>query len=421
MRYTAPKGAKDILPEQIGPWEAMERLFLRLAADYGYRQIRTPIYERTELFTRGIGDATDIVQKEMFSFTDRGGRSLTLRPELTAGTVRAFLEHNLAGEGPLSKLCYLGPAFRQERPQAGRYQQFTQYGVECFGSHDPATDAEVIDLALAFVEAAGMEQVRVLLNSIGCPECRPVYREALRTAIGDRRAELCPTCQERLARNPLRVLDCKSPQCQAALAEVPFTADHLCPACAEHFAAVQRYLTGLGRPFELAPRLVRGLDYYTNTVFEVVASGLGAQDAILGGGRYDGLIETCGGPSTPGVGFAGGMERLLLALAAAGRSPQVEKGIAVFLAPLGTAAKEAAVRLAHELRLAGLRTDLDYLDRSLKAQLREADRQGARFAVILGEQELARRVATVKALKGGGQVEVALDELLPHLGRELGM
>ncbi len=420
MRYTAPKGTKDILPDQVGPWEAMERLFLRLAADYGYRQIRTPICERTELFARGIGDATDIVQKEMFTFTDRGGRSLTLRPELTAGTVRAYLEHNLAGEGPLSKLCYLGPAFRQERPQAGRYQQFTQYGVECFGSRDPAADAEVIDLALAFVEAAGMEQVRVLLNSIGCPECRPAYRTALRAAVRDREGELCPACRERLARNPLRMLDCKSPQCQAALAGAPAAADHLCPACAGHFAAVQGYLTSLGRRYELAPRLVRGLDYYTNTVFEVVAAGLGAQDAILGGGRYDGLIELCGGPATPGVGFAGGMERLLLALAAAGNPPQAEREMAVFLVSLGAAAKERAVRLAHELRAAGFCADLDYLDRSLKAQLREADRQGARFAVILGEQELAREAATVKPLKGGEQVEVALGDLLPYLRRELG-
>ncbi|MGE5549218.1 MAG: histidine--tRNA ligase [Bacteroidota bacterium] len=419
MRFSAPKGTKDILPAQSGAWHMLERLFLRLAELYGYRELRTPIFERTELFARGIGDATDIVQKEMFTFLDRGDRSLTLRPELTAGAVRAYLEHNLAGEGSLTKLCYLGPAFRQERPQAGRYQQFTQYGIECFGSRDPALDAETIDLALAFVQEAGLPETHLRLNSIGCSTCRPLYREALLKVLGDRRAQLCATCRERVERNPLRVLDCKSPSCQEALAKAPATVDHLCAECAEHFAAVQRCLTALGRRFSLDPRLVRGLDYYTNTVFEVVAAGLGAQNAILGGGRYDGLIETCGGPPTPGVGFAGGFERLLLALSSAGRLPQAESGPGVFLAPLGPAAKEVAVRLAREIRASGIRADLDYFGRSLKAQLREGDRQGARAAVIIGADELAQGMATVRWLVDGSQTQVDLAGVVAYLRQEM--
>lgn len=415
MRYTAPKGTRDVLPDEAEVWEGLERLFHSLAARYGYREVRTPIFERTELFLRGLGEATDIVQKEMFTFTDRGGRSLTLRPELTAGAVRAFLEHNLAGEGPVCKLRYLGPAFRQERPQAGRYQQFTQYGVECFGSRDPATDAEVIDLALAFVSRAGLATVELRLNSIGCPVCRPAYRTLLLAFLEAHAGDLCPICRERMAKNPLRILDCKSPACRAVVAEAPLTVEHLCPDCAEHFEAVKGYLAALGRSFTLAPHLVRGLDYYTNTVFEVIAPGLGAQDAIIGGGRYDGLIETCGGPPTPGVGFAGGFERLVLALAAAGATPERKRSGLVFLAPLGAGGKELAVRLAHEMRLAGLQADLDYLGRSLKAQLREADRQGARVVVILGDDELARGAAAVKWLDGTGQEEIDLSVLVAYL------
>lgn len=420
MRYNAPKGTNDILPDRSGAWRALEQLFFRQADLYGYREIRTPIFERTELFTRGIGRDTDIVQKEMFTFLDRGERSLTLRPELTAGAVRSYLEHNLPGEGPLAKLSYLGPAFRQERPQAGRYQQFTQYGVECFGGRNPALDAEVIDLALAFVNAAGLTETRLLLNSIGCPVCRPRYREALLAALGARRANLCPTCRERMDRNPLRVLDCKVPSCREALADAPSMADFLCPDCAGHFAAVRRLLEALDRPYTLAPRLVRGLDYYTNTVFEVTAQGLGAQDAILGGGRYDGLIEACGGPPTPGVGFAGGLERLVLALESAGRPPEGPDRPLFYLAPLGEEAMESAVQLARDLRRAGLAADLDYLDRSLKAQLREADRRGARAAIILGQEELREGSVAVKWLDGREQTRVAMGELVGYLPRELG-
>lgn len=415
MRYQAPKGTNDILPARSGGWRALEQLFLRQADLYGYREIRTPIFERTELFARGIGDDTDIVQKEMFTFLDRGARSLTLRPELTAGAVRAYLEHNLPGEGPLSKLSYLGPAFRQERPQAGRYQQFTQYGVECFGSRHPGLDAEVIDLALAFVQAAGLTATTLLLNSIGCPSCRPRHREALLAALGARRAELCPTCRARMDRNPLRVLDCKVPSCREALADAPSMAEYLCADCADHFAAVQRHLEALGRPFTLAPRLVRGLDYYTNTVFEVAAEGLGAQNSILGGGRYDGLIETCGGQPTPGVGFAGGMERLMLALESAGRTPSGMAQPLYYLAPMGDEAMDGAVRLAGDLRRAGLAVDLDYLGRSLKAQLREADRRGARAAILLGQDELREEAVTVKWLDGREQARVSRGELAGYL------
>lgn len=415
MRYAAPKGTKDILPAQSGLWQANEYLFLHIAATYGYREIRTPIFEKTELFARGLGDATDVVQKEMFTFMDRGERSLTLRPELTAGVVRAYLEHSLSGEGPLCKLAYLGPAFRQERPQAGRYQQFTQYGVESFGSHDPSLDAEVIDLALAFIKTSGLNQVKLLLNSIGCAECRPLYRQALLKAVGERVRELCPTCQDRLVRNPMRVLDCKSPVCQSVLAGVPSTTDHLCTACSEHFQMVQRRLYELGIEYTLTPRLVRGLDYYTNTVFEAVAGGIGAQDAILGGGRYNGLIEACGGPGTPGVGFAGGMERLFLALAAGGDASQTSAGPSVFLVSLGDEAKTAAFRMAHELRQSGLATEMDYLNRSLKAQMREADRQGAKAAVIIGEEELGRGTATVRWLEGKHQAEVEIAQVTAYL------
>lgn len=416
---TAPRGTADILPADARRWHELEEAARAIFEAYGYGEIRTPIFEHTELFQRGIGEATDVVDKEMYTFVDRGDRSLTLRPEGTAGVVRAFLEHNMDKGALPVKLYYMGPMFRYERPQAGRARQFHQLGAECLGTMDPAADAEMIRMLATLLKRVGVTGFEVLINSIGCPRCRPAYVERLRVHLRDRQEQLCASCRERYTRNPLRLLDCKRESCRRLTEDVPLLVDSLCEECADHFQQVRAYLDDFALAYRLAPRLVRGLDYYTKTVFEVVSSDLGAQDALGGGGRYDGLVEALGGPAMPGVGFAAGMERILLVMAKhrpAPASPPVD----VMIAHHGTAGRRVAVRLAGEWRDAGLRVEIDYMGRSLRAQMKQADRLGARVVVLIGEDEASRGVVRVRDMATGDEREMQAKAVFESLMRKGG-
>ena len=409
--FQAPKGTYDVLPGT--PFLHARDGLLEPARLAGYRYVEAPVFEDTELFARGVGASTDVVTKEMYTFTDRGGRSLTLRPEGTAGVVRAVLEHQLhQGQLPI-KLRYSGPMFRAERPQKGRFRQFQQSGIEAVGVTDPALDAEVVALAWEGYRRLGLRQVRLLLTSLGDAACRPAYREEL-TAFLDG-LDLDDATRERVRLNPLRVLDDKRPEVQALLADAPLVVDRLCEACAEHHRGVVDALGRLGVPFEPAPRLVRGLDYYLRTTFEFVHDGLGAQSALGGGGRYDGLSESIGGPPLPGIGWALGIERTLLALEAEGVQVPQDDSLAVFVVPLGAAAKDWAVGTVGKLRARGVACDLAYGDRGLKGAMKAADRSGARWAVVVGDRDLQAGVVQLKDLSDGSQTAVPLDDLLEKL------
>ncbi len=408
---TRPRGTNDILPEETELWWKLEEQIRRVCHIYGYGELRTPMFEHTELFQRGIGDTTDIVEKEMYTFIDRGQRSLTLRPEGTAPVVRAFLENKL-DSGPLPvKVFYYGPMFRYERPQSGRYRQFTQFGFEALGSDDPLLDAESIALPLELYQACGLTGFEVELNSIGCFQCRGSYRKELLAYFEPRKEQLCNSCQSRLYRNPLRLLDCKAEACRQIIAEAPDIREHLCPDCAAHFQEVRNYLDTLGIIYRINPRLVRGFDYYSRTVFEVIYADLGAQDAIGAGGRYDGLVEECGGRPTPAVGFAVGVERLLLALKAQQKLEFTPSHPAAYLVHFGGKTKVEAARIAHELRKRGLWVEIDYLDRSMRAQMKAADRLKSRHVLILGDQELAARQVLVRNMGDGEQKLYNLEDL----------
>jgi len=417
MRYRRPRGVNDILPDEVEQWQRAETAFRRLCKRYRYREIRTPVFEQTGLFTRTVGEESDIVRKEMYTFEDKGGHSLTLRAEGTAPTVRAFIENNLQGQDRerLVKLYYIAPIFRYDRPQAGRYRQHHQAGVEAIGSSNPAVDAEVIDLALAFYQAMGLEGVQLRLNSVGCPKCTPAYVETLKAALGAHVEELCPDCQRRYERNPLRILDCKQPACRRITEQVPKLLDMLCDECREHFEGLVAALDLLGIEYVLDPQIVRGLDYYTKTAFEFVCKGLGAQDSIGGGGRYDGLVEQCGGEPTPGVGFGIGLERVLLARKALGLEEGEPAREGVLVAALNDEAWAEAIKLTSELRDAGIIADLDYRRRSLRSQLRFANSEGFAATVILGEDELAKGVVVVRNMQTGEQQQVARTDAVEYL------
>jgi len=405
------KGTHDILPEEQGPWQRLRRVVEDNLPLYGYREIATPMFEATELFERSVGVATDIVEKEMYTFADAKGRRISLRPEGTAGVVRALVSNGRLREHPLDKLYYFGPMFRRERPQKGRFRQFHQFGVEAIGEAGPTLDVEVIALLMRLLEAVDVTDVALQLNSVGCPDCRPGYREILVAALQERADRLCGDCQRRIVTNPLRVFDCKVPTCGAALAGVPLLLDHLCGACAEHLGRVEAGLAVLAIAYQINPRLVRGLDYYTRTAFEVVSGALGAQAAVAAGGRYDGLVEELGGPPTPAIGFAIGLERLIELMAAEELAPS----LAVYVAALGAAAQERGLQLADALRRAGLSCELDHGNRSLKAQLKRADRLGARKVVILGDAELATGEVVVRDLTESQQQTVSLADLVNTL------
>lgn len=411
----ALRGTQDILPQDAYKWNYMENTIRELCARYGYGEIRTPMFEATELFQRGIGDTTDVVTKEMYTFKDRGGRSITLRPENTASAVRAYLEHKLYGDQQVHKFFYIGSMFRYDRPQAGRFREFHQFGVEVMGADSPAADAEVISLAYTLFQQLGLKDLVLHINSIGCGKCRPVYRQKLIDYFKADKDQLCDDCQERLEKNPLRVLDCKEDGAKDLVKEAPNITDYLCEDCQKKFDAVKQYLTALGISYEVNPRLVRGLDYYTNTAFEIQYTPLGAQSAICGGGRYDGLVEEVGGPHTPSVGFAVGLERLLLALEMQNLIPQPTKPKHVYIAALGQDAIAEGMKIQQALRERGIRADLDLQGRSLKGQMKQAGKSGADYTVIIGSDELAKGKAAVKSMAEGSQAYISFDEVSSYI------
>ena len=416
MDYQSIRGTRDILPGEVEEWQFVEGVFRDVCRRYCYAEIRTPVFEQTELFVRSVGEETDIVRKEMYTFEDRGGRSLTLRAEGTAPVVRAYVQHGLQGQaGRLVKLYYIVPIYRYDRPQKGRLREHHQAGMEAIGSADPALDAEIIDMALTFWREIGISGCRVMLNSVGCPECWPGYREKLESFVADRVGEMCSDCQRRYETNMRRILDCKQEKCRALTADAPTQVEHLCEECREHFDAVQSALRAMDISFELDPRIVRGLDYYTKTAFEVVHDALGAQDSIGGGGRYDGLVADCGGKPTPGVGAGLGLERALLVCEALGVAAPRGEAQSCFVAALGDAARDRAVALTSALRKAGIPVDMAREAKSLRSQLREADSRAFRYSAILGEDELARGVVTLRCMNTGEQREVAMHELAREL------
>ncbi|EGL81642.1 Histidyl-tRNA synthetase [Caldalkalibacillus thermarum TA2.A1] len=411
MTIRIPRGTADILPGEVEKWHYIENKIRDLCRRFNYAEIRTPIFEHTELFQRGVGETTDIVEKEMYTFIDKGDRSITLRPEGTAAVVRAYVEHKLYADPKQPvKLYYIGPMFRYERPQAGRMRQFTQFGIEAIGSKDPLLDAEVIAMAMQFYAELGLTGLRLELNSVGCQNCRPKHREALVAFLEEVKEELGPEDRSRLERNPLRVLDSKDPKTQELTKNAPSILDYLCEDCRPHFEAVQRYLDELNIPYVINPRLVRGLDYYTQTAFEIMVEGIGAIGTICGGGRYNGLVAEIGGQDKPGIGFALSIERLLLALEKQGIELPVTDGLDCFVVTLGEAAKRQGFKLVHQWRKAGLKVEQDFLDRGLKGQLKSADRYQAKYAAIVGEDELAKGVVVLKNLATGEQQEYAYAE-----------
>jgi len=414
-KYRAPRGTHDVLPDEIPEWRFVEETFRRICSLYGYREIRTPAFEDTDLFVRSVGEASDIVMKQMYTFTDPSGESYTLRPEGTAPTVRAYIQHNLGYGMPLVKLFYIAPIFRYERPQAGRYRQHHQAGAEAIGSGDPAVDAEVITLGVDFLSELGIDGYEIHINSVGCPSCRPAYRKALTDYAMSLKDELCDDCKRRLVTNPLRMLDCKEEKCRALMVSAPSIFSYLCRECLSHYEAVLRYLDAIGIEYVRDDKLVRGLDYYTKTTFEFLHPSLGAQSAVLAGGRYDGLVEECGGKPTPGIGFGCGIERVLLLRQSANMRCTEDSIVDVFVCVVGEPAKQFAFSLLRRLRLSGIRADMDYFDRSLKAQLRFADKLGAKYSIIIGDEELSNGFATVRAMKLSKQEKVPLEKLVDYL------
>lgn len=415
-KYKAPRGTQDVLPEVSWRWQRLEAAFRDTCRRYGYAEIRTPLFEETDLFHKGTGEGTEIVTKQMYTFEDRGGRSLTLRPEGTPSVVRAFLEHNLGARSGTQKFYYIAPIFRYERPQAGRYRQHTQLGVEAIGAPGPEIDAEVIALYHDFLGDIGLQGAVTHISSIGCPTCRPVLSTALREFFAPELAELCDFCQARYESNPLRILDCKVPADVEACQRAPSASDHLCDECREHFAGVRTQLDALAIPYEVDPTIVRGLDYYSRTAFEVIHPGLGAKDVIMGGGRYDGLAEMLGGPSTPGIGFGSGLERLLLALGDSDARP----GPDLYVAAASPEARDPAFALAIEARRAGLSAEIDYSQRSLKAQMKAANRLGTRVVALIGEDEQKANTVTLRNMVTGDQTSVSRAEAIPAIKKILG-
>lgn len=413
MEIKAPKGTKDILPAETQKWDRFFADVERVFKNYGYGRIETPVFESEALFVRAIGESTDIVNKEMYAFEDKGGRRIALRPEETAGVVRAFIEHKMyVGQG-LTKTYYKGPMFRYERPQGGRQRQFWQVGVEALGSADPSLDAEVIDLAMACLKAAGLSGLTLKLNSVGCSACRPAYTKALKTFLAEHKDELCATCRDRTSTNPLRVFDCKNELCRATIKNAPLVVDHLCDACGESFTKVKAYLDSMSVDYVADPRLVRGLDYYTRTTFEITATGLGAQDAVAAGGRYDNLVKSYGGPDTPGLGFAIGVERVLIALG--DEAEPADDVPDAYIIALDEKSRRAGMSLAKKARESGLAVEMDFTGKNLKKQMVNADKSGARYAVIIGDAEMLTGSLTIRDMASGEQRGVDAEAMIDVL------
>lgn len=417
MLTNAPKGTKDVMPQEAYKWHYLEEKFAEICRKYGFQEIRTPVFEHTELFHRGVGDTTDIVQKEMYTFKDFAGRSITLRPEGTSPVVRAYVEHKeYAGIQP-NKYYYNIPCFRYEKPQSGRLREFHQFGVETFGTTDMMADAEIIAIGYEFIKEMGITDVKLEINSVGCPNCRGEHRKALKDFLKPKYDQLCPTCQERYHTNPMRILDCKSPIDQELVQGAPMMLDYLCEDCAKAFDELKANLDAFGIEYEVNPKIVRGLDYYTKTAFEFVTTKIGAQGTVCGGGRYDGLVEEIGGPSTPGVGWGMGKERMLMTMEACGFEIPQEPGTDVFIAFMGDAGKMAALKLMKDLRAAGVAVQMDVMGRSLKNQFKHANRIHAAKTIVIGDSELEAGKLTIKDMESGEQTEVPMDGIVAALSK----
>ncbi len=411
------KGTQDTLPSESYKIQFVEQSVLEIAKNYGYKEIRVPVFEHTELFQRGVGDTTDVVQKEMYTFEDKGGRSITLRPEGTAGVVRSYIEHGLFNEAQPQKVCYLISCYRYEKPQAGRLREFHQFGCECFGTASPAADAELISLVNDIFAFLDVKNLKIQINSIGCPECRKNYHKALQEYFDSKKDELCGTCLGRLERNPMRILDCKSPVCSEIAKDAPKVTDYLCDECDDHFKKTQQYLDAMNIPYEVNPSIVRGLDYYTKTVFEFVSTEIGAQGTVCGGGRYDGLVEEIGGNHTPALGFAMGMERLLLLMQAQGIEFPPEAKCDLYIASMGENATLKASQIAADVRGNGMHAQFDIVGRSVKAQMKYANKIGAAYTVVLGDSEIEAGVAKVKNMADGSETEMNIDDIAEEIMR----
>lgn len=412
MEIKAIRGFNDILPEEIGKWHFVEKTAREVFESFGFREIRIPVLERTELFSRGIGEATDIVEKEMYTFKDKSGNSITLRPEATASMARAYLEHRLYAIEPFSKLYFIGPMFRYERPQKGRYRQFYQIDVEVFGVSNPIIDAEIMFMLMYFLKKIGLEDLELQINSLGCRKCRPKYREELKRFLEKDSFKFCEDCKRRMATNPLRIFDCKIKTCQEIIEGAPKLGEYLCSECQRHFNQVRKYLELIELSYTINPKMVRGLDYYTRTAFEVISYQLGAQSAVSGGGRYDNLFQEIGGIDIPGIGFAIGVERILSLL-------KEDKGFVkfphIFIATLGEEALEEAFKIVNQLHIDGIWAEIDYEGKSLKSQMRKADRLNVPYVVIIGEEELKKRKVILRNMKDKSQQEIPLSEILGEI------
>lgn len=405
----AIKGTKDVLPKEVHKNQYIEATALDIAEKFGYKEIRTPMFEHTELFQRGVGDTTDVVQKEMYTFDDKGGRSITLRPEGTAGAVRSYLENGLCNEALPQKVCYVGPCFRYEKPQAGRLREFHQFGVECFGTASPLADAELISLGKSIFDTLEVKDISLEINSIGCPTCRAEYHKALKEYFSSRKDELCDTCRDRLDRNPMRILDCKSPVCSEIAKDAPVVTDYLCEECDEHFKKVQEYLKAMNIEYSINPKIVRGLDYYTKTVFEFISNSIGAQGTVAGGGRYDGLVDELGGQKTPSLGFAMGLERLMMLMEAQNAPFPDASAPDLFVVALGDKATLKAVEIVKDMRAEGFTALMDLNQRSVRAQMKYADKLGAKFNIVIGDNEVENGTAKLKNMNTGEETDIALE------------
>lgn len=416
MLTKAPRGTKDITPKDAYKWNYVENKFREICSLFGYEEMRTPVFEHTELFKRSVGDTTDIVQKEMYSFTDKGGRDITLKPEGTAGVVRAFIENKLYADTQPTKLFYITPCFRYERPQAGRQRQFHQFGIEALGSDKPSLDAEVIALAVQFFTEVGLKDLAVSINSVGCPTCRAEYNARLKEYLDAKSDVLCETCLERKDKNPMRVIDCKNPTCKENLNDIPFMVDHICDDCKDHFEKLQTYLKEMDINFVVDKTIVRGLDYYKKTAFEIISNDIGSQSTVCGGGRYDGLVEQLGGPKgVSGIGFAIGAERLLLTME--NNNIEIENPYAtdIFIVTIGDEAKTKSFKLLKDLRTNHISAENDHLDRSVKAQFKYSDKINAKFTIVIGDDELANDTATLKNMSTSEQTTIKLSEIVQEL------
>ncbi|MGL5506277.1 MAG: histidine--tRNA ligase, partial [Paraclostridium sp.] len=413
MLTKAPRGTKDITPKDSYKWNYVENKFKEVCDLFGYEEIRTPVFEHTELFQRGVGETTDVVQKEMYTFEDKGNRSITLKPEGTAGVVRAFIENKMYADTQPTKLYYQTPCFRYERPQAGRQRQFHQFGIETLGSDKPSIDAEVIALAVQFFNELGLKNLETCINSVGCPTCRTEYNAKLKDYLDAKSEVLCETCNERKEKNPMRVIDCKNPVCQENLSDIPYMIDNLCDDCKDHFGKVQEYLNEMDINYKVDKTIVRGLDYYKKTAFEIISNDIGAQSTVCGGGRYDGLVEQLGGPKgVSGIGFALGVERLLLTLENNNIEIPNNKSTDIFIATIGENAKTKSFKILKDLRENHISADGDHLDRSMKAQFKYSDKINAKYTIVIGDDELANDTVTLKDMAKSEQITIKLSEIV---------